>query len=205
MENFKAGTLSLLGRIHVPRELVENRERKVLHISDTPSAIFPRIRRLIDLVKPDYIIHTGDLADELKIGNNQNLIREYIRLMPKIVRIMEESSAERVVITLGNQDDEVAVRETCMRSTVMECSGILEIEGIRFQVGHFPGEVKENPGEFNLFGHNLELTSHREKGQVFLNGVQNIHVITLESKKVFTLRYPGATNDYRYKRKKFGL
>lgn len=205
MEIFRAGTMSLLGRIHVPRELLENREKKVLHLSDTPSVIFPGIRRLIELVKPDYIIHTGDLADELKIGNNPNLIREYVRLMPKIVRIMEESAAEKVVITLGNQDDEVAVRETSMRSTVMGSSGILEIEGIRFQVGHFPGDVQENPGEFNLFGHNLELTSHREKGQVFLNGVQNIHVITLESKKVFSLRYPGSTNDYRYRRKKFGL
>lgn len=205
MENFKADTMCFLGRIHVPRELKENREKKVLHISDTPSVIFPRIRRLIELVKPDYIIHTGDLSDELKIENKQKLITEYLRLMPKIVRIMEASSAERVIIALGNQDDEAAVRQACRRSTVMDRSGVLELEGVRFQLGHFPGEVQAHPEAFNLYGHNLELSSHRENGQVFLNGVQNIHVITLETKKVYTLRYPGATNDYRYRRKKFGL
>lgn len=205
MENFKAEAMCFLGRIYVPKELRENREKKVLHLSDTPSVIFPRIRRLIELVEPDYIIHTGDLSDELKIENKKKLIAEYLRLMPKIVKIMEESSAERVIIALGNQDDETAVRQVCTRSTVMDCSGILELEGVRFQLAHFPEEVQEHPEAFNLYGHNLELSSHREKGQVFLNGVQNIHVITLESKKVFTLRYPGATNDYRYRRKKFGL
>lgn len=205
MENFVAQTMCFLGGIHVPRELMQNREKKVLHISDTPSVIFPRIRRLIALVKPDYIIHTGDLSDELKIGNNQKLIGEYTRLMPRIVKIMEESSAERVIITLGNQDDRAAVEEACRRSTVMDCSGVLELEGMRFLVGHYPEEVKEHPEAFNLYGHNLELGSHIEKGQVFLNGVQNIHVITLQSRKVFTLRYPGSTNDYRYRRKKFGL
>lgn len=205
MENFMAQTMCFLGRIHVPKELMQNREKKVLHISDTPSVIFPRIQNLIALVKPDYIIHTGDLSDELKIGNNQKLIGEYTRLMPRIVQIMEESSAERVIITLGNQDDRAAVEETCRRSTVMDCSGVVELEGMRFLVGHFPEEVKAHPEAFNLYGHNLELGSHIEKGQVFLNGVQNIHVITLQSRKVFTLRYPGSTNDYRYRRKKFGL
>jgi hypothetical protein len=58
---------SLMGKftsIHRPEDLLNDVKGPVLlHISDTPSEIYPFIFKIIDVLKPKYIIHTGDLAE----------------------------------------------------------------------------------------------------------------------------------------------
>ena len=49
----------------------------LLHISDTPSEIYPYIFKIIDILKPQYIFHTGDLADNVKLEINKDRIKGY--------------------------------------------------------------------------------------------------------------------------------
>ncbi len=44
------------------------REKRVLHIGDTPFCAYPAYKELIERLKPGVIIHTGDLSDEAKAG-----------------------------------------------------------------------------------------------------------------------------------------
>ena len=39
----------------------------LLHVSDTPSVFYPDLARLLAAVRPRFVVHTGDLADEVKI------------------------------------------------------------------------------------------------------------------------------------------
>jgi hypothetical protein len=38
----------------------------ILHISDTPSTMFPYLRRAIRRLRPAWVVHTGDLVDDIK-------------------------------------------------------------------------------------------------------------------------------------------
>ena len=40
----------------------------ILHISDTPTSYYANIERLLKQIRPTLLIHTGDLADEYKVG-----------------------------------------------------------------------------------------------------------------------------------------
>jgi hypothetical protein len=70
---------SLMGKftsIHRPEDLLNDVKGPVLlHISDTPSEIYPFIFKIIDVLKPKYIIHTGDLADNVKLEINRDRTR----------------------------------------------------------------------------------------------------------------------------------
>ncbi|HHI00115.1 MAG TPA: metallophosphoesterase, partial [Thermococcus litoralis] len=57
---------SFLRKRSLPKELLESGEAKIMHISDTPDNIYPFILNLIEKSRPDYIIHTGDLVDNIK-------------------------------------------------------------------------------------------------------------------------------------------
>ena len=41
----------------------------ILHISDTPSTMFPYLRRAIRRLRPAWVVHTGDLVDDIKLEN----------------------------------------------------------------------------------------------------------------------------------------
>ena len=50
------------------RAVLPHAGEKVLHIGDIDSSDYGYAKMLIDGIKPDVIIHTGDLADEIKAG-----------------------------------------------------------------------------------------------------------------------------------------
>ena len=67
------GFLSLFNYPHISEKLLNDIKGPILlHISDTPDDIYNYIFRLINILKPQFVIHTGDLADNIKLGNNIN-------------------------------------------------------------------------------------------------------------------------------------
>ena len=64
MKKFKQEVYSVFGRIYIPDELL-GKKNLILHISDTPSAIYPALRGLLRKLKPQVILHTGDLCDHI--------------------------------------------------------------------------------------------------------------------------------------------
>lgn len=204
MKKLKQGVYSALGRIYIPEDILGKKDL-ILHISDTPLAIYPAIRRLIRIMKPKVIIHTGDLADHIKLEFNENLMKEFLSDARKIIRIMEFSSAQEIYLAMGNHDKYAKVKDMVSRSTLIEMGGVVKIEGYDFHLSHYYEDVITDPREYNLYGHNPEKKNHKVRTRWFLNGVSSINVIEGESGKVHELRYPWGTDSYRYRRVKSGL
>ena len=198
---------SLMGKftsIHRPEDLLNDVKGPVLlHISDTPSEIYPFIFKIIDVLKPKYIIHTGDLADNVKLEINRDRIKGYSMLVKELVEGLENTDT-KVYYFMGNHDDYDTVSKLSKKGTILE-EGLLTIEELNFTAGHY---YKEYPykADFNLFGHSFEPCHYKNGGTIGLNGVLSINVIDLSNKRVFHLNYPIGTNRLRgMESKKAGL
>jgi predicted MPP superfamily phosphohydrolase len=190
--------------IHRPEDLLNDVKGPVLlHISDTPSEIYPFIFKIIDVLKPKYIIHTGDLADNVKLEINRDRIKGYSMLVKELVEGLENTDT-KVYYFMGNHDDYDTVSKLSKKGTILE-EGLLTIEELNFTAGHY---YKEYPykADFNLFGHSFEPCHYKNGGTIGLNGVLSINVIDLSNKRVFHLNYPIGTNRLRgMESKKAGL
>ncbi|MFZ7104321.1 MAG: metallophosphoesterase [Peptococcaceae bacterium] len=205
MEKLKAGLFYSLGRVYLSPDLLANSEPKLLHISDTPAGFYAQLKRIITKVKPHYIVHTGDLIDDIKLNLNASRIKEYTQGVSRLIEMLESSSAREIYITMGNHDNKEAISKEIARSILYENSAVVSIENTEFKISHYAKYSLRSPADFNLFGHDLTLKSQILKGKFFLNGIQNINIIALNSKKVFSLPYPLGTNESRLGKFKIGM
>ncbi|KUK17793.1 metallophosphoesterase [Thermococcus sibiricus] len=179
---------SFLWRKGLPEVLLETSEPKIMHISDTPDNIYSFILNLIEKSRPEYIIHTGDLVDNIKLERRPELKERYKKRAKELLDILENSNAT-VYIVPGNEDDPKILKKFSRRAKIIKPGDIIEIEGIRLALAHEPYELKNNKHiDFALYGHNFKVI---EKG---LNGVLNINFILPYSKRVITIKYPDGTN-----------
>ena len=187
-----------------PEDLLKDIKGPVLlHISDTPSEIYPYLFEIIDVLKPSYIIHTGDLADNIKLEINRDRIKGYCSLVKELVDGLEKGDA-KVYYFLGNHDDYEAVSTLSKKGTILE-EGLLTIDELKFRAGHYHREYSYN-ADFNLFGHSFDPCHYEKDGTIGLNGVLSINIIDLSNKRVFHVNYPVGTNRLRgMESKRFGL
>ncbi|WP_324735413.1 metallophosphoesterase [Thermococcus sp. SY098] len=179
---------NFLRRQKIPDILLRRDEKKIMHISDTPDNIYVFLLNLIEKTKPDYIIHTGDLVDNIKLERRPELRERYEKSLIELLHILENSKAE-VYIVPGNEDDVSILRKRTARSKIVPPGTIIEIEGVKLAVGHRYSDVAEiNNVDFRLYGHNFRLIP---KG---INGVLRINFILLPSKRVVGIKYPDGTN-----------
>ncbi|QDA31118.1 metallophosphoesterase [Thermococcus indicus] len=161
-------------------------ETKVMHISDTPESAYRFIGELIEEVRPEYVIHTGDLADNIKLERRPDMKPLYIGAVRKLARVLKNPGMELYVVP-GNEDDPPVVREF-FRESVVEPGTIVEIVGRRFALGHTWREVANLDADFRLYGHNFKLI---DRG---LNGVLGVNFVLLPSGKAYRVKYPGGTD-----------
>jgi predicted phosphodiesterase len=167
-------------------------ETKVMHISDTPESVYRFIDDLIDKTGPDYIVHTGDLADNIKLERKPELRPLYEGTLRKLARVLKGSGAKLYVVP-GNEDDPELVREF-FGDAVVEPGTVIEIGGKRFALGHSWKEVSDKEADFRLYGHNFKLIPRG------LNGVLGVNFVLLPSGKTYRVKYPGGTDfDRGYK------
>jgi len=167
-------------------------ETKVIHISDTPESVYRFLNELIEKTEPDYIIHTGDLADNIKLERRPELKPLYIGAVRKLARILKNSGAVLYIVP-GNEDDPEVVREF-FDDSVVEPGTVVEIEGKRFALGHTWMEVAGLDADFRLYGHSFKLI---ERG---LNGIFGVNFVLLPSGRTYRVKYPGGTDfDRGYK------
>ena len=112
---------------------------RILHIGDTESATYPFYRRLFELVRPDVILHTGDIADEVKIGRHPEFLHEYTVKITEMLEAMRRTGA-RLIVVLGNHDVAEAVRAVAPYAEVYEPGVELVLSGVPCRLGH---QVKE--------------------------------------------------------------
>lgn len=204
MSSFKKFIYNVIRRLYIPSELLESKEKKLLHISDTPLCFYPVLKRLIERLKPAYIVHTGDLTDNVKLELYPALIYEHEKGI-KILADMLESSRAEVVLAMGNHDNIDIVSKYFKRSHIIMEAETMDFEGLSFRISHFSRGVQEDPSQYNLFGHDLTLKSGCVDNKLYFNGITHINVIGLESGECTNLYYPSGTDDARLGRRKIGL
>ena len=189
---------------HISGDMLNEIEGPLLiHISDTPSEIYKNIFKIIDILKPQYIIHTGDLADNIKLEINRDRIKGYHCGVKELVEGLEKDDT-KVYYLLGNHDDYEIVSRLTNDGTILK-EGLLKIGDVSFTASHYYKEYSHR-ADFNLYGHSFKPGHYIKDGTIGLNGVLNINVIDLSNKKVFHLNYPYCTNRLRgMETKKIGL
>ncbi|MBM7614990.1 metallophosphoesterase [Alkaliphilus hydrothermalis] len=186
----------ILDRPYIPEELKRKKTGPLLlHISDTPAEIFPFIERLIKEINPQYIVHTGDIVDNIKLETNDKLLESYKVNLRKIVRIIEENSNAKIYYAVGNHDHEETLKRTIKTGYILE-KGIINIEGNKIYMGHYFQEV-ESGTDYCLYGHSFEPSHFQQGNRICLNGVLSANIIDLHSKKIYQIEYPFATNRLR--------
>ncbi len=174
--------------VKIPREI---KNRKILlHIGDIPVWGYPYIKRLIKKIKPDVLVHTGDLADEFKAGRLSEHIPGYKKYVPKLIHIMERY-AKDVYIVPGNNDIEDFVAENISKSKIIPPNTVVELYGIRFLLCHRVLDI-DGEAEFYLYGHGPTGDTHSfyipEDGRVYSNAFFAPAVIFLDDKTYIELK-----------------
>ncbi|MDK2984308.1 MAG: hypothetical protein PWP19_1786 [Thermococcaceae archaeon] len=179
---------SFLRRRGLPKELLESKEAKIMHISDTPDNIYPFILNLIEKTMPEYIIHTGDLVDNIKLERRPELKERYAERVKELLDILENSGAE-VYIVPGNEDSEEVLKKLAKKAQIVQPGDIIKIGSLKLALTHDPGQLSPPKNvDFILYGHNFRKLYHG------LNGLLNVNFILLGSKKVVKVNYPDGTN-----------
>ena len=206
MSKFNKVIDALRGRVDINDSLISNKSPLLLHISDTPSQFYPELKRIINMINPEYIIHTGDLADNIKCEFKPSLLVKYRYEVKKLLKILNKSSAKKIYLALGNHDDHDFIKDNKGRLEVCTDACELEFNNINKLVfSHYPHSIKTPHADIYLFGHNIEPESIFSDLYISLNGVNSINIINLETLEIQCLNYPMGTNSARLNKNKIGL
>ncbi len=135
--------------------LRSNEGMRVLHISDTHSANYAYYQKLFEELSPDVIIHTGDLADELKAGRIESMRPYWKEAAAEIIKMMERTPA-RVIIVPGNNDIEETLSGLAQRAKVLPRNTVLTLGDKKFQLCHELNRLDESiEADICLYGHGL--------------------------------------------------
>lgn len=195
----------IFGRAKLDHTSILDDHPRLLHISDTPSQFYPELKRILKELEPDYIIHTGDLADNIKIGLYQSSFHRYKREVSILLKILQDSKAKKIVLSLGNHDDYDYVRKHSGRLMVFEGLGKLEFEGVKIAFSHYYSDLKDLPADIRLYGHDIDSTEDNKNSGMDLNGIASMSLIDLITLEVVKIEYPFGTDNSRLNRNKLGI
>lgn len=193
-----------LGKIDIPKELLDREYPIVVHITDTPTAIYGEIDYLLKKLKPEYIIHTGDLVDNIKLELSPKKIDLYEKFVKKMMLIISKTVVHRAWVCMGNHDCKEVIMDFD-NIIISESLSKIEINGIEFCISHYGIETRECHADYHLFGHDMLIESSVYHDECYLNGLESINIINLENRQVWKLDYPNGTDDYRLNKYKIGI
>jgi hypothetical protein len=175
---------------------------KVLHVSDTPTGMYGYLARVLRRVNPSVVIHTGDLADDIKLEMYPAEAGRYKTAAARLINILT-APHRTTVIALGNHDDAALLPEL-PPSCVVCGEPVFEAEffGERFRASHYFERVEDGGARYNLFGHSPEPESRAgDDGGYFFNGVEAIRLIDPPTGETNLIFYPWSVNRARYLRR----
>ncbi len=135
----------------LPPKIRARKGEILLHVGDIPVWEFPYMKRLIKKVKPDILVHTGDLVDNLKVSRIPEHIPAYKKSAKKLIAFMEKNAKE-IYIVPGNNDLEDFIAETVTKSRIIPANTCMEIRGIPFLLCHRVLDI-DGEAKFYLYGH----------------------------------------------------
>ncbi|MDO5114561.1 MAG: metallophosphoesterase [Synergistaceae bacterium] len=175
----------------------------LLHISDTPSTMYPYLKRVLRRLKPAWIVHTGDFVDNIKLELRRGMIDLYEKKIKDFISIFEEEDYGAILVT-GNHDEPSALLSELQSDSVQLWTGPgnFSLGSFTFRAGHAYSDVKDAPEQYNLFGHSLERrTGGTKDGKMFLNGLESMYLIHIYSGEIISIPYPPGTDGARMERK----
>lgn len=174
---------------------------KVLHISDTPTSIYRYLSRLLRRVNPSIVVHTGDLADDIKLEMYPAESERYRAAVNRLLNILL-APHRRVILVMGNHDKRELLPELPPQCSVCERATALNFHGAGFRISHYIEGIAESPAQFNLFGHRPEPASYIDaQERYYLNGMELMRLIDPLTLDIQLLDYPRHTEDARLMRK----
>lgn len=180
--------------INVPEELQREKGLKLLHIGDTLSTTYPWYRSLIKAIRPDVIIHTGDSADELKVGRKTEVREEYLDRVQVLLDILKESGS-KVYWVPGNNDlpEEIAARAPFLE--VLQPDTVISMEGKEICVAHSREQITKK-ADIYLYGHSSRYEVWSDERNTpecdvwYLNVIWNVHVCVLPQRTLYRFERP---------------
>lgn len=191
--------------IYIPTEAKSAEGEIILHISDTPSTVYGALGKLARTLAPRWIVHTGDLADDVKLELSPRELPRYRAKLMELKSALADCGGPGLVFVTGNHDHEPTVKEVFPESLVFREKGRIELCGEGFNLSHDRRGLDGPPLKYNLFGHEPDREHGETGGSFFLNGLSGVHVIIPSSGKIFCLPYPGYVDDGRLAKRKRGL
>ncbi len=85
-------------------ELLTSAGQKILFVGNTCSCHYPYLQKVIEAVKPQTIVHTGNAVGEVKASCIPDVQEEYRDGVLQIAEILKNSGAEKIYITPGMDD-----------------------------------------------------------------------------------------------------
>lgn len=194
----------LLGEDYINQEYILDAE-KVLHITDTPKSTFSYIEKLIQQFNPEYIIHTGDLVDNIKLELYPYKRDDYKKEVKGIIDILERSNAKEIYVVVGNHDDLEIINALSHRITIIDDSQLIDILGKTFLITHNADHINKTlKVDYILYGHNF-LTQYDYSPEKYFNGLNYIYILYPRIDQFVRLKYPLGTNDQRLQKSKLGI
>ena len=177
---------SYVDEINLPEWLSNVMGKKILHIGDTESWRYGFYRKLIALIKPDVIIHTGDMADEVKAGRMTETAEEYEFKVKEMCRMLGESGAG-IIIVPGNNDLKAVICELLPQATVVANNTKLCLDGVDFKVGHEVANMVFDL-KWSFYGHGFtgdswSASMNKVGGQLRFNACNGPVVCSLSEEK----------------------
>lgn len=173
---------------------------KILHISDTPTCMYGYLARLLRRINPSVVVHTGDLADDIKLEIYPAEAERYRAAARRMMDILL-APRRKVIISLGNHDKRELLPS--LPSACVICDNVMDVTlyGEKFRVSHYFESTAGSPARYNLFGHSLETPSFSDdEERCFLNGLETMRLIDPDA-GIAVFNYPKGTDDSRLARR----
>ena len=85
-------------------EFITSSDKKLLCIGNTRSCHYPYIQKIIETVKPQIIVHTGNFVEEVKAGYIPGVREEYAQGAAQLAEILKNAGAETIYVIPGSND-----------------------------------------------------------------------------------------------------
>lgn len=165
----------------------------ILCVSDTETSQYPALGALLAEVRPNHIIHTGDCADEFKVGRLEADRPGYEAGMKTLMELLHGAACP-LLFTSGNNDDLNLIAGQ-KNVTIVPNHTVVDLFGLKFLLDHYP-ITDAGAVDFALSGHTGKSDFHYPPADtageaIYLNGMFHWTLIDAETKEF--LRIPCRT------------
>lgn len=196
---------NLMEKFNIPKELIENKSRKIIHLTDTPSQLYPELDRLFKILSPEIVIHTGDISDEIKLERSPSKIDLHQKKLMKLNNILKKYPNTRFIFALGNHDDLNSIKSILTTAEILPTGGVVETFWGTFGVAHMYDHLPNVQNAFYLYGHSDDRLHLHTNQPRYLNGLMHIYVFTESPHEIRTIEYPTSVDAVRQRKFKIGF